>query len=40
MDGMDLAFILEGRIDLREALKIKIENAARSGIAFTSIVRW
>jgi restriction endonuclease len=40
MDGMDLAFILEGRIDLREALRIKIENAARSGIAFVSIVRW
>ena len=26
MDRMDLAFILEGRIDLREALRIKIEN--------------
>jgi len=40
MDGMDLAFILEGRIDLREALRIKVENAARRGIAFTSIAMW
>jgi hypothetical protein len=40
MDGMDLAFMLEGRIDLSEALRIKIENASRRGIAFTSIVRW
>jgi hypothetical protein len=39
MDGMDLTFILEGRMDLREALRIKIENASRRGIAFTSIVR-
>ena len=40
MDGMDMAFILEGRIDLHEALRIKIENASRRGIAFTSIVKW
>jgi hypothetical protein len=40
MDGMDLAFILEGRIDLREALRIKIENASRRGIALTGIARW
>ena len=40
MDGMELAFILEGRIDLREALRIKIENAARRGIAFSSVVSW
>ena len=40
MDGMDLAFILEGRIDLHEALRIKIENASRRGIAFTSVASW
>jgi hypothetical protein len=40
MDGVDLAFILEGRMDLREALRIKIENASRRGIAFTPIARW
>jgi len=40
MDGMDLAFILEGRMELREALRIKIENASRRGIAFTSIAQW
>jgi restriction endonuclease len=40
MDGQDLAFILEGRIDLREALRVKIEKAARKGIVFTSIAVW
>ena len=40
MDGIDLTFILEGRIDLREALRVKIENAARKGIVFTSIARF
>jgi hypothetical protein len=40
MDGMDLAFILEGRIDLGDALRIKIENASRRGVAFTEIARW
>jgi hypothetical protein len=40
MDGMELSFILEGRVDLRDALRTKIENAARKGIAFSSIVSW
>lgn len=37
MDGLDLAFILEGRIDLHDALRVKIENASRRGIAFTTV---
>jgi hypothetical protein len=40
MDGMELSFILEGWIDLRDALRIKIENAARRGIAFSSVANW
>jgi hypothetical protein len=31
MDGQDLTFILEGRIDLREALQYKVERASRDG---------
>jgi len=31
MDGLDLTFILEGRIDLRDALRYKIERASRDG---------
>jgi len=34
MDGADLTCILEGRIDLRDALKFKIEKAAQEGIVF------
>jgi hypothetical protein len=32
MDGFELVFILEGRVSLQEALKIKIEKAAQEGI--------
>jgi hypothetical protein len=35
MDGRDLVHILEGRTDLRDALKAKIERAAQEGIVFT-----
>jgi hypothetical protein len=35
MDGRDLIHILEGRIDLRDALEMKIERAAQEGIVFT-----
>ena len=35
MDGRDLIYILEGRIDLRDGLKKKIEKAAQEGIVFT-----
>ena len=31
MTGEDLMHLLEGRIDLKEALKIKIEKAAQEG---------
>lgn len=37
MDGRDLIHILEGRIDLRDALEMKIEKAAQEGIVFTPI---
>ncbi|MCK4784900.1 MAG: hypothetical protein KAV87_14200 [Desulfobacteraceae bacterium] len=34
MDGRDLTFILEGRIDLHDALQYKIERASRDGKVF------
>jgi len=37
VDGYDLAQILEGLIDLRDALKFKIEKAAQEGRAFVSL---
>jgi restriction endonuclease Mrr len=37
VDGYDLAQILEGLVDLREALKFKIEKAAQEGRAFVSL---
>jgi hypothetical protein len=37
MDGIDLTYILEGKIDLREALKIKILKAAQYGIVHISL---
>lgn len=37
MDGRDLVHILEGRIDLRDALKKKIEKAAQQGLAFVPV---
>jgi hypothetical protein len=39
MDGRDLMFILEGRIDLRDALLMKIAKAAQEGLVFTSFDR-
>jgi len=32
-DGSDLVWVLEGRVDLRDALRFKIEKAAQHGIA-------
>jgi len=37
MDGRDLTHILEGRIDLRDGLKKKIEKAAQQGLVFASL---
>ena len=37
MDGADLAHILEGRVDLRDALRRKIEKAAQEGVVFTPV---
>ncbi|GJL60170.1 MAG: hypothetical protein NPIRA03_30270 [Nitrospirales bacterium] len=37
LDGSDLNFILEGRLDLRDGLKQKIETAAQRGIVFTPL---
>ena len=37
MDGRDLIHILDGRSDLRDALKRKIERAAQEGIVFTPL---
>jgi hypothetical protein len=39
MDGRDLIHILEGRVDLQDALKTKIERAAQEGIVFTPLYR-
>lgn len=36
-DGMDLIEILEGRVDLRDGMKFKIEKAAQEGKAFVSL---
>ena len=40
MDGYDLAQILEGLMDLRDALKFKIEKAAQEGRAFVSLMEF
>ncbi|MCI0625396.1 MAG: restriction endonuclease [Acidobacteria bacterium] len=37
MDGQDLIHILEGRIDLRDGLKKKVEKAAQEGIVFAAL---
>lgn len=37
MDGGDLTCILEGRVDLKDALRFKIEEAAQKGVAYASI---
>lgn len=39
MDGGDLAYILEGRISLRDALKLKIEKAVQEGKVFYPLYR-
>ncbi len=39
MDGPDLIFILEGRMDLREALHLKVEKAAQEGRVFFPLGR-
>jgi hypothetical protein len=36
-DGMDLIEVLEGRVDLRDAMKFKIEKAAQEGKASVSL---
>lgn len=38
MTGEDLTHILEGRVDLRDALQIKIEKAAQYGVAYSKIL--
>jgi len=40
LDGYDLAQILEGLVDLRDALKFKIEKAAQEGRAFVSLMEY
>lgn len=40
IDGYDLAQILEGLVDLRDALKFKIERAAQEGRAFVSLIEF
>ena len=37
INGEDLIYLLEGRIDLRDGLKFKIENAAQKGHAFVPL---
>jgi hypothetical protein len=37
MDGFDLVHILEGRVDLRDGLKKKIEKAAQEGLVLTAL---
>ena len=39
MSGEDLNFILEGRIDLHDALRIKIEKASQEGKVYISLSR-
>lgn len=38
MDGADLTHLLEGRVDLRDGLRTKIEAAAQRGVVLTSIL--
>jgi hypothetical protein len=38
MDGADLTHLLEGRVDLRDGLRAKIEAAAQRGVVLTSIL--
>ena len=40
MDGFDLVQILEGRVDLRDALKFKIDKAAQEGRAFVTLMEF
>jgi|ERR1051326_3277515 hypothetical protein len=40
VDGYDLAQIFEGFVDLRDALKFKIEKAAQEGRAFVSLAEF
>jgi hypothetical protein len=40
VDGYDIAQILEGLVDLRDALKFKIEKAAQEGRAFVSLTEF
>ena len=36
-DGADLIDVLEGRVDLRDAMKFKIEKAAQEGRTFVPL---
>jgi len=38
MDGEDLVHILEGRVDLNDALKLKIDKAAQEGEVFSKLL--
>lgn len=38
MDGQELSYILENRITLYEALKVKIVGASKTGNPYVSIV--
>jgi hypothetical protein len=38
MDGADLTYLLEGRVDLRDGLRAKIEAAAQRGVVLTSVL--
>jgi hypothetical protein len=38
MDGADLTYLLEGRVDLRDGLRAKIEAAAQRGVVLASIL--
>lgn len=38
MDGADLTHLLEGRVDLRDGLRTKIEAAGQRGVVLTSIL--
>jgi len=38
MDGMDLTHVLEGRVDLRDGLRAKIETAAQKGVVLSPMI--
>lgn len=40
VDGLDLTQVLEGLVDLRDALKFKIDKAAQEGRAFVSLTEF